>query len=349
MSCPSSPSDNALLAALHDADLRHWLPELEAVNLRKGDMLFEPGQTPNHVVFPTTAIVSLRLVLMDGGSSEIAAVGHEGLVGVSLFMGGQSSSSQAVVQSAGQAFRLRAQIAQATFNAGGPTTMLLLRYTQALLAQISQSAACNRFHTLDRQLCRCLLHSLDHSRDNELLMTHELIANRLGVRREGVTEGAFKLQQAGLIRYARGRIEVLDRLGLEERSCECYGVIKNEYDRLLPELATHEPCDRAGLAGRSGRQVVGRKDSTGHERNPTALRSARANELAKRDNPRMDDEQIAFAIQRMKERKVFDDSDAARLGAGVIAEARRKATYDFRAQAGLLQPETEWKKAFTTG
>ena len=199
-----------------------------------GHVLYESGDTLGYVYFPTTAIVSLLYVMEDGASAEIAVVGLEGMVGVSLFMGGQSTPSRAVVQSAGQGFRLRAQIMKDEFDRAGPVLHLLLRYTQALITQMAQTAVCNRHHSLDQQLCRWLLLSLDRLRGNELVMTQELIANMLGVRREGVTEGALKLQKAGLIRYARGRITVLDRPGLEEATCECYAVVKTEYDRLLP-------------------------------------------------------------------------------------------------------------------
>ena len=196
--------------------------------------MYEAGGTLTHVYFPTTSIVSLLYVLENGSSAEIAVVGNEGIVGVSLFMGGGSTPSRGVVQSAGKGYRLSAQIMKNEFNRAGPTLHLLLRYTQALITQMAQTAVCNRHHSLDQQLCRWLLLSLDRLQGNELLMTQELIANMLGVRREGVTEGALKLQNAGLIRYARGHITVLDRQGLERRSCECYAVVKREYDRLLP-------------------------------------------------------------------------------------------------------------------
>jgi CRP-like cAMP-binding protein len=199
-----------------------------------GQVLYESGATLTHVYFPTTSIVSLLYVMENGASAEIAVVGNEGLVGVSLFMGGESTPSRAVVQSAGHGFRLKAQLMKDEFNRAGPVLHLLLRYTQALITQMAQTAVCNRHHTLDQQLCRWLLLSLDRLNGNELVMTQELIANMLGVRREGVTEGALKLQQAGLIRYARGHITVIDRAGLEARSCECYSVVKKEYDRLLP-------------------------------------------------------------------------------------------------------------------
>jgi CRP-like cAMP-binding protein len=231
------PVENHLLTALPDAEWQRWLPHLERVAMPLGQVLYESGDTLSHVYFPTTAIVSLLYVMENGASAEIAVVGNEGIVGISLFMGGDSTPSRAVVQSAGQGFRLRAQIMKDAFHQAGVVLHLLLRYTQALITQMAQTAVCNRHHSLDQQLCRWLLLSLDRLQGNELVMTQELIANMLGVRREGVTEGALKLQQAGLIRYARGHISVLDRIGLEKRSCECYAVVKKEYDRLLPEKA----------------------------------------------------------------------------------------------------------------
>jgi CRP-like cAMP-binding protein len=230
----NDPKANELLAALPHAEWQRWLPELEPVKLPLGKVLYESGSKLSHVYFPTTSIVSLLYVMEDGASAEIAVVGHEGLVGVSLFMGGQSTTSRAVVQSAGQGFRLKANLMMQEFNRAGPTLHLLLRYTQALITQMSQSAVCNRHHSLDQQLCRWLLLSLDRLPHNELVMTQELIANMLGVRREGVTEAAGRLQKAGLIEYRRGHIKVLDRVRLEERACECYHVVKKEYDRLLP-------------------------------------------------------------------------------------------------------------------
>jgi CRP-like cAMP-binding protein len=196
--------------------------------------MYEAGGTLTHVYFPTTAIVSLLYVMESGASAEIAVVGNEGIVGISLFMGGDSTPSRAVVQSAGRGFRLKAKVMKDEFDRAGPVLQLLLRYTQALITQMAQTAVCNRHHSLDQQLCRWMLLSLDRLQGNELVMTQELIANMLGVRREGVTEGALKLQKAGLIRYARGHITVLDREGLENRSCECYAVVKKEYSRLLP-------------------------------------------------------------------------------------------------------------------
>ncbi|MGJ7512614.1 Crp/Fnr family transcriptional regulator [Variovorax sp. GT1P44] len=239
MAAASEPKVNQLLAALPDGEWQRWQPELEWVEMPLGQVLYESGITLSHVYFPTTSIVSLLYVMENGASAEIAVVGNEGLVGISLFMGGESTPSRAVVQSAGQGFRLKAQVMKDEFNRSGPVLHLLLRYTQALITQMAQTAVCNRHHSLDQQLCRWLLLSLDRLQGNELVMTQELIANMLGVRREGVTEGALKLQRAGLISYARGHVSVLDREGLERRSCECYAVVKNEYDRLLPvRLAT---------------------------------------------------------------------------------------------------------------
>jgi CRP-like cAMP-binding protein len=229
------PTANHLLAALPDAERQRWLHELEGVEMPLGQVLYESGGTLSHVYFPTTAIVSLLYVMENGASAEIAVVGSEGIVGVSLFMGGDSTSSRAVVQSAGQGFRLKARVLKEEFKRAGAVLHLLLRYTQALITQMAQTAVCNRHHSLDQQLCRWLLLSLDRLQGNELVTTQELIANMLGVRREGVTEGAIKLQQAGLIRYTRGHITVLDRDGLQKRSCECYAVVKREYDRLLPK------------------------------------------------------------------------------------------------------------------
>jgi CRP-like cAMP-binding protein len=237
MSAAIHPRDNQLLAALPGVEVQRWLPYLEAVDMPLGEVLYESGSQLAHVYFPTTSIVSLLYVLEDGASAEIAVVGREGLVGISLFMGGQTTPSRAVVQSAGRGFRLAAHRMKAEFDKAGPVLHLLLRYTQALITQMAQTAVCNRHHSLDQQLCRWLLLSLDRLQGDELVMTQSLIANMLGVRREGVTEGATKLQKAGLIRYSRGRIVVIDREGLERRTCECYAVVKKEYDRLLPDIA----------------------------------------------------------------------------------------------------------------
>ncbi len=234
MTLAADPRQNRLLAALPDAEWARWLPQLEPVDLPLGKVLYESGSRLTHVYFPTTSIISLLYVMEDGASAEIAVVGHEGIVGISLFMGGESTPSRAVVQSAGKGFRLNASLMLQEFNRAGPVLHLLLRYTQALITQMSQTAVCNRHHSLDQQLCRWLLLSLDRLQSNELVMTQELIANMLGVRREGVTEAAGDLQKAGLIRYQRGHITVLDRGRLEHRACECYAVVKKEYDRLLP-------------------------------------------------------------------------------------------------------------------
>lgn len=237
MAVSFEPKENHLLAALPAAEFEHWRPHLELVDLSLGQVLYESGSTMAHVFFPITAIVSLLYVMDDGASAEIAVIGNEGVVGISLFMGGGSTPSRGVVQSAGVGFRLKAQVMKDEFDRAGPVLHLLLRYTQALITQMAQTAVCNRHHSLDQQLCRWLLLSLDRLRGSELVMTQELIANMLGVRREGVTEAALKLQSAGLIQYARGRISVLDRVGLEKRTCECYAVVKKEYDRLLPDKA----------------------------------------------------------------------------------------------------------------
>jgi CRP-like cAMP-binding protein len=223
-----------LLAALPAEEWQRWGLQLEAVDLALGQVIYESGRTLGHVYFPTSAIVSLLYVMENGASAEIAVVGREGVVGISLFMGGDSTPSRAVVQSAGQGYRLRAATIKDEFNRSPPVMQLMLRYTQALITQMAQTAVCNRHHTLDQQLCRWLLLSLDRLDGDDLVMIQELIANMLGVRREGVTDAALKLQKLGLIRYARGHISVLDRPGLEVRTCECYAVVKIEYDRLLP-------------------------------------------------------------------------------------------------------------------
>jgi CRP-like cAMP-binding protein len=229
------PRKNHLLAALPEAEWLRWLPMLQLVDMPLGQVLYESGTTMQHVYFPTTSIVSMLYVTQSGASAELAVVGNEGIVGISLFMGGGSTPSRAVVQSAGAGYRLDARVMKLEFDRAGPVLHLLLRYTQALITQMTQTAVCNRHHSLDQQLCRWLLLSMDRLQGTELVMTQELIANMLGVRREGVTEGALKLQKLGLISYARGHITVLDRQGLEKRSCECYAVVKKEYDRLLPD------------------------------------------------------------------------------------------------------------------
>ena len=235
MSIVLDPKKNRLLAALPESEWQRWRPQLEAVEMPLGEVLSESDRILDHVYFPLTAIVSLLYVMEDGASAEIAVVGNEGIVGVSLFMGGETTPSRAVVQSAGVGLRLKAQMMMDEFNRAGPVMHLLLRYTQALITQMVQTAACNRQHSLDQQLCRWLLLSLDRLEGSELAMTQELIANLLGVRREGVTEAVLTLQEAGLIRYTQGQITVLDRPGLEQRSCECYAVVKKECDRLLPD------------------------------------------------------------------------------------------------------------------
>ena len=234
MASAEGPKQNQLLAMLPEVEWVRWLPQLELADMPLGKVLYESGGKVTHVYFPTTSIVSLLYVMENGASAEIAVVGCEGIVGISLFMGGESTPSRAVVQSAGKGYRLKASLMMEEFNRAGPVMHLVLRYTQALITQMAQTAVCNRHHSLDQQLCRWLLLSLDRLKCDELVMTQDLIANMLGVRREGVTEAAGNLQAAGLIRYRRGRITVLDRAGLEKRTCECYAVVKKEYDRLLP-------------------------------------------------------------------------------------------------------------------
>ncbi|HET6788263.1 MAG TPA: Crp/Fnr family transcriptional regulator [Aquabacterium sp.] len=231
------PRANRLLAALPQAEWLRWAPKLERVVMPLGSAIYESGGKLNHVYFPTQGIVSLLYVTEDGASSELAVVGNEGVVGIALFMGGGTTVNRAVVQSASVGYRLSAHTMLGEFEHSSAVTHLLLRYTQALITQMAQTAVCNRHHTLDKQLCRWLLLSLDRLPGLEIVMTQELIANMLGVRREGVTEAALKLQKAGLISYTRGRITVLDRPGLEARVCECYAVVKREYERLLPAPA----------------------------------------------------------------------------------------------------------------
>jgi CRP-like cAMP-binding protein len=229
-----SPLQNQLLAALPDGVLGLLQPSLELVSMPLGEVLYESGTQPSHVYFPTTSIVSLLYVMEDGSSAEIAVVGNDGIVGVSLFMGGETTPSRGIVQSAGHAYRLKGQHLKREFMRAAELQHILLRYTQALLTQMAQTAVCNRHHSVEQQLCRLLLLSFDRLPSDELTMTQELIASMLGVRREGVTEAAGKLQKAGLIRYNRGHITLLDRPGLEARSCECYAVVKREFHRLLP-------------------------------------------------------------------------------------------------------------------
>jgi CRP-like cAMP-binding protein len=233
MESPHSPHQNHLLAALSPAVFEPFAEHLELVPMLLGDMLYEPGQQLQHAYFPTTAIVSLHYVMETGASSETSGVGNEGVVGIALFMGGDTTPSSAVVQTAGHAYRLQRHVVKQHFEQVDNVRRLLLRYTQALIAQVAQTAVCNRHHSIDQQLCRLLLLTLDRIPADELRMTQELIARLLGVRREGITDAAGKLQNAGLIRYRRGHISVLDRIGLEARSCECYGVVRKEMNRLL--------------------------------------------------------------------------------------------------------------------
>ncbi len=235
---PLGPRQNHLLAALPRAEYERLLPHLELVPLPLGKALYESGDAMSHVFFPTTSIVSLLYVMENGASAEIAVVGNEGIVGIALFMGGETMPNRAVVQSAGDAWRLQGQLLKHEFNRAGVLQHLLLRYTLAMLTQMAQTAVCNRHHSVDQQLCRWLLLSLDRLPSNELSMTQELIANMLGVRREGVTTAAGNLQDAGLISYSRGRITVLDRPGLERRVCECYEVVRKEFSRLLPDVGS---------------------------------------------------------------------------------------------------------------
>jgi CRP-like cAMP-binding protein len=232
----NDPRQNHLLSVLPEGEFARIFPYLELINLELGKVLYESGGKLGFVYFPTTAIVSLLSVMDNGSSAEIAIVGYEGIVGIALFMGGETMANRAVVQSAGMAYRLNGNILKEEFNRAGPVQHLLLRYTMAFLAQMAQTAVCNRHHTIDQQLCRWLLLSIDRLPSNKLCMTQELIANMLGVRREGVTEAAGKLQKAGLIDYNRGHITVLDRPGLEARVCECYGVVRDEFARLLPDV-----------------------------------------------------------------------------------------------------------------
>jgi CRP-like cAMP-binding protein len=236
MAPPHSPLLNHLLAALPAEDFERLAPHLDGVPMPLGEALYEPGTQLRHAYFPTTSIVSLHYVTESGASAETAGVGNEGIVGVSLFMGGDTTPSSAVVQTAGYGFRLDRHMLKQEFDRAGALQRLLLRYTQALMTQMAQTAVCNRHHSLEQQLCRWLLLTLDRLPTQELTMTQELVAGMLGVRREGVTEAAGKLQRAGLISYRRGHISVLDRKGLEAQTCECYGVVKKEMDRLLSDV-----------------------------------------------------------------------------------------------------------------
>lgn len=240
MSLPRHPNPNHLLAALPAAEFERLVPHLELVPLPLGELLYEPGVKLQYAYFPTTAIVSLRYVMETGASAETAGVGNEGVVGISLFMGGDTMPSSAVVQVAGHAYRLEGRLLQQEFGRTNMLRRLLLRYTQALITQMTQTAACNRHHSIEQQLCRWLLLTLDRLPSNELIITHEMVASILGVRREGITEAAGKLQRAGFIRYRRGHITVLERSGLETHACECYTVVKKELSRLLSDVRFHQ-------------------------------------------------------------------------------------------------------------
>jgi len=242
MSTAQGPNQNQLLAALPRDEFARLAPNLQRVPLLLGEMIYEPGQQLQYALFPTTAIVSLHYVTASGAASESAGVGNEGLVGISLFMGGDTTPSSAVVQTAGHAYRLERGLLMQEFDRGGSTHRLLLRYTQALITQMSQTAACNRHHSVQQQLSRWLLLTLDRSPTHELVMTQELVASMLGVRRESVTEAAGRLQQAGTIRYRRGHITVLDRPGLETHACECYAVVRKELKRLLSDVRNVQPA-----------------------------------------------------------------------------------------------------------
>lgn len=259
MNLAADPQQNRLFAALPHAERTRWLPLLEPVDMPLGKVLYESYSDVTYLYFPTSSIVSLLYIMKDGDSAEIAVVGNEGIVGISLFLGGLSSPSHAVVQSAGQGFRLRANLLMHELKQTGSVMHLLLRYTQALITQTAQMAACNRHHSLDQQLCRWLLLRLDRSSSNQVVITQELIANMLGVRRVGVTEAAGRLQRAGLIRYRRARITVLDRNALEERACECYAVVRKEYDRLLPAANVDKTAEE------SDRHSVSYSTSAAHE------------------------------------------------------------------------------------
>ncbi|MEO8508325.1 MAG: Crp/Fnr family transcriptional regulator [Betaproteobacteria bacterium] len=276
MTVPDGPHLNRLLAMLPAAEFERLAPHLERVPMPLGEVLYEPGGQLQHAYFPTTAIVSLHYVTESGASAEIAGVGHEGVVGISLFMGGDTTPSSAVVQTAGIAYRLDRRVLKDEFSRAGPLLRLLLRYTQALITQMTQTAVCNRHHSVEQQLCRWLLMTLDRIPSGQLVMTQELVARMLGVRREGITEAAGRLQQAGLISYRRGHISVLDRAGLEESVCECYAVVRTEFERLLydahrvdAEVATAGPgAAQAATVKHTARK---RDASTGDERTAARL------------------------------------------------------------------------------
>jgi CRP-like cAMP-binding protein len=245
MPLPHSPNQNHLLAALPTVEFERLLPHLELVPMQLGETLYEPGGKLQHVYFPTTAIVSLLYVMESGASAEIAGVGNEGILGISLFMGGDTTPSSAVVQTAGHGYRLPGRLLKEEFARAGLMQRLLLRYTQALLTQMCQTAACNRHHSIEQQLCRWLLLTLDRLPSQELVMTQELVAGALGVRRESITEAAGNLQRAGVLRYRRGHIAVLDRSGLEAGACECYAVVKKEMARLLSDMRYRQDASTA--------------------------------------------------------------------------------------------------------
>ena len=247
MSPPHSPNQNHLLAALPTAEFEPLATHLELVSMPLGKMLYQPGEKLQHAYFPTTCIVSLHYVMESGASAESAGVGNEGVVGISLFMGGDTTPSSAVVQTAGHAYRIQGKLLKEEFNRAGLMQRLLLRYTQALMTQMSQTAVCNRHHSLEQQLCRWLLLTLDRLPTNELIMTQELVASMLGVRREGITEAAGNLQRAGFISYRRGHIAVLDRSGLETGACECYAVVKKELGRLLSDVQYRQDTSAAAI------------------------------------------------------------------------------------------------------
>ena len=265
MTTPHNPLQNHLLAALPSAEYERLAVNLELVEMPLGQALYEAGGLLHHVYFPTTSIVSLLYVLENGASAEIAIVGNEGILGISLFMGGETTPSRAVVQSAGYGYRLKAQLLKDEFNRAGPFLRLLLRYTQALITQMTQTAVCNRHHSIEQQFCRWLLLSLDRLPSDSVSMTQELIANMLGVRREGVTAAAGSMQKLGLIKYSRGRIDVIDRAGIEKAVCECYAVVKLEFERLLTDIPPGDPehilgpSERRDLAHRPGNMYANGK------------------------------------------------------------------------------------------
>ncbi|MFZ6768616.1 Crp/Fnr family transcriptional regulator [Undibacterium sp. Di26W] len=259
-----NPLQNHLLAALPHAEFERIAVHLELVTMPLGQALYEAGATLNYVYFPTTSIVSLLYVLENGASAEIAIVGNEGILGISLFMGGETTPSRAVVQCAGFGYRLQSQFLKDEFNRAGPFLRLLLRYTQALIAQMTQTAVCNRHHSIEQQLCRWLLLSLDRLPSDSVSMTQELIANMLGVRREGVTGAAGNIQRLGLINYSRGKIDVIDRPGLEKVVCECYAVVKHEFDRLLSDISPGDPLQ---VLGPSDPRSAGKSPVIGHVNN----------------------------------------------------------------------------------